>query len=159
MRALLGGKGANLAEMCRLGVPVPPGFTLPTTRCLAFFDADQRLDDVTLAALEEGVAFIESVSDGARFGDRTRPLLVSVRSGARDSMPGMMDSVLNLGLNRDTVAGLAEWSGDQRFALDAYRRLIQMFQRTLIVLQRVAEPAGPRVKLRGNFQNVFRWVE
>ncbi|MCZ6508072.1 MAG: proline dehydrogenase family protein, partial [Acidobacteria bacterium] len=127
MRALLGGKGANLAEMCRLGVPVPPGFTLPTTRCLAFFEAGHRLDDVTLAALEEGMAFIESVSDGARFGDHTRPLLVSVRSGARDSMPGMMDTVLNLGLNPDTVAGLAEWSGDRRFALDAYRRLIQMF--------------------------------
>ena len=127
MRALLGGKGANLAEMCRLGVPVPPGFTLPTTRCLAFFDDGERFDDITLAALEDGVAFIESVSDGARFGDRARPLLVSVRSGARDSMPGMMDSVLNLGLNEDTVAGLAEWSGDRRFALDAYRRLIQMF--------------------------------
>ncbi|MDX1384510.1 MAG: pyruvate, phosphate dikinase, partial [Thermoanaerobaculia bacterium] len=126
LRDLLGGKGANLAEMCRLGVPVPAGFTLPTTGCLRFYDNGHRLDRAIENAIAEGVAHVEAAT-GAIFGDAERPLLLSVRSGARDSMPGMMDTVLNLGLNRSTLEGLARWSGDRRFALDSYRRLIQMF--------------------------------
>jgi pyruvate,orthophosphate dikinase len=132
LRDLLGGKGANLAEMCAIGVPVPPGFTLPTTVCRELLAAGGELSAPVIDAIEAGVRHIESAADGAlgrpaRFGDRERPLLVSVRSGARASMPGMMDTVLDLGLNRDTVEGLAAWSGDRRFALDSYRRLIQMF--------------------------------
>ncbi|MEE2778132.1 MAG: pyruvate, phosphate dikinase [Acidobacteriota bacterium] len=134
MADLLGGKGANLAEMCRLGFPVPPGFTLPTALCRRFLAAGQ-LDTLSIEAIAAGIEHIEATrdaarsgeSEGPRFGDSERPLLVSVRSGARVSMPGMMDTVLNLGLNRDTLEGLAVRSSSRRFALDSYRRLIQMF--------------------------------
>ncbi len=126
MRNLLGGKGANLAEMSHLGLPVPPGFTLTTEVCKYYYDHDVSYPgdledqvDAALAALEKSV--------GARFGDPENPLLVSVRSGARVSMPGMMDTVLNLGLNDVTVAGLAKRVGDERFAYDSYRRFIQMY--------------------------------
>ena len=126
LRDLLGGKGANLAEMCRLGIPVPAGFTMPTTCCRQFFENGDRLDASMEESIVEGVAHIEAVVENI-FGDVEKPLLLSVRSGARESMPGMMDTVLNLGLNSSTVEGLAAWSGDRRFALDSYRRLIQMF--------------------------------
>ncbi|MEQ1510973.1 MAG: pyruvate, phosphate dikinase, partial [Sphingopyxis sp.] len=125
-KELLGGKGANLAEMARIGLPVPPGFTLTTKVCTAFY-ANGREYPATLAAeVQSGLAHIERVT-GRAFGDPANPLLVSVRSGARASMPGMMDTVLNLGLNDATVAGLAAASGDARFAWDSYRRFIQMY--------------------------------
>lgn len=124
---LLGGKGANLAEMCSLGIPVPPGFTLPTPLCGRYHNDGEQLGDDVLGAIEEGIAFIEETLDGPVFGSADAPLLVSVRSGAPRSMPGMMDSILNVGLTTETVAGLARASGNRRFALDSYRRLIQMY--------------------------------
>jgi pyruvate,orthophosphate dikinase len=127
MKEILGGKGANLAEMCSLGIPVPPGFTLPTTLCTSFFDEPNIMEEKVRPAVEAGIKHIEAVMNGPRFGDPERPLLVSCRSGARDSMPGMMDTVLNIGLTDTTVEGLAKWSNNRRFALDSYRRLIQMF--------------------------------
>ena len=126
MRNLLGGKGANLAEMASIGLPVPPGFTITTALCTEFYDNDRHYPDDLDAQLQTALARIEEAV-GLRFGDRERPLLVSVRSGARVSMPGMMDTVLNLGLNDDTVAGLVASSGDARFAWDSYRRFIQMY--------------------------------
>ena len=126
MRELLGGKGANLAEMCALGLPVPPGFTITTEACNAFYDARESYPPALDAQVAEAVASIEAIV-GKRLGDAEDPLLVSVRSGARASMPGMMDTVLNLGLNDETVVGLADKAGDMRFALDSYRRFIQMY--------------------------------
>ncbi|XBQ15140.1 MAG: pyruvate, phosphate dikinase [Oceanicaulis sp.] len=123
---LLGGKGANLAEMARLGLPVPPGFTLTTEVCTAFYDNDRNYPEDLNDQVEEALAKLEA-EVGKKFGDPKNPLLVSVRSGARASMPGMMDTVLNLGLNDETVEGLAELSGDRRFALDSYRRFITMY--------------------------------
>ena len=126
MRELLGGKGANLAEMSRLGLPVPPGFTITTEVCAWFNAHGGAFPEGLEAQVEEALAEVgEKV--GAVFGDPERPLLVSVRSGARVSMPGMMDTVLNLGLNDETVQGLAAQSGDERFAWDSYRRFIQMY--------------------------------
>ena len=126
MRDLLGGKGAGLAEMTNAGLPVPPGFTITTEACNAYFDAGKQFPagmwDQVLEAMKE----IERQT-GKKFGDPANPLLVSCRSGARVSMPGMMDTVLNIGLNADTLRGLAELTGNERFAWDAYRRLIQMF--------------------------------
>jgi len=125
-KELLGGKGANLAEMCQLGVPVPPGFTITTEVCTGFYQNDRAYPD---GLKDEVASAIKWVGDKVRagFGDRENPLLVSVRSGARVSMPGMMDTVLNLGLNDETVEGLAARSGDRRFAYDSYRRFIQMY--------------------------------
>ncbi|MGL6044424.1 MAG: pyruvate, phosphate dikinase, partial [Sandaracinobacteroides sp.] len=125
-KAHLGGKGANLAEMAGIGLPVPPGFTIPTTLCELYYKAGARLPDDLLAKLPHGLAHIERVV-GMEFGSATNPLLVSVRSGARVSMPGMMDTVLNLGLNDRTIEGLATRSGNPRFAWDSYRRFIQMY--------------------------------
>jgi len=126
MKNLLGGKGANLAEMASLGLPVPPGFTLTTDVCTSYYANDRRYPDGLVDQVTAGLANIgETV--GMTFGDPASPLLVSVRSGARASMPGMMDTVLNLGLNDDTVRGLAKKSGDERFAYDSYRRFIQMY--------------------------------
>ena len=125
-RNLLGGKGANLAEMASLGLPVPPGFTITTEVCLAYYDNDRKLP-VGLEAEAEAALAEVGRTVGAMFGDARNPLLVSVRSGARASMPGMMDTILNLGLNDVTVEGLAARSGDKRFAYDSYRRFIQMF--------------------------------
>ncbi len=126
MRSLLGGKGANLAEMANLGLPVPPGFTITTALCNAYYAGGRRLPDDLDAEIDEGLSHIESIA-GAEFGDPKKGLLVSVRSGGRASMPGMMDTVLNLGLNDTTVEGLARRSGDARFAYDSYRRFIQMY--------------------------------
>jgi len=137
MRDLLGGKGANLAEMVRLGLPVPPGFIITTRACNAYLNAGEKLPpaqwEQMLAALQQ-----LELQTGQRFGGRQNPLLVSCRSGARFSMPGMMDTVLNIGLNDDVVAGLVEQTGDARFAYDAYRRLIQMFG--IVVLNLPDEP-------------------
>ena len=126
MRELLGGKGANLAEMSAIGIPVPAGFTITTEVCAAFYDDDRRYPEALKAQVEEALADVEETM-GATFGDSDNPLLVSVRSGARASMPGMMDTVLNLGLNDRTVAGLAASANDERFAFDSYRRFIQMY--------------------------------
>ncbi|MFQ5533620.1 MAG: pyruvate, phosphate dikinase [Sphingomonadales bacterium] len=126
LRDLLGGKGANLAEMCNLGLPVPPGFTLTTEVCSAFNETGDAYPKGLTDEVDEALARVEELVK-ARFGDAENPLLVSVRSGGRASMPGMMDTVLNLGLNDETVKGLARQSGDERFAYDSYRRFIQMY--------------------------------
>ncbi|WP_227339814.1 pyruvate, phosphate dikinase [Sphingopyxis sp. P8] len=125
-KELLGGKGANLAEMASIGLPVPPGFTITTEVCTAYYDNDEQYPAGLADEVAAGIAHIEALT-GKAFGDAANPLLVSVRSGARVSMPGMMDTVLNLGLNDTTVTGLAEASGDPRFAWDSYRRFIQMY--------------------------------
>ena len=123
---LLGGKGANLAEMASIGLPVPPGFTIATPACALYYEKGDGFREALADQVAEGIAHIEKVT-GKSFGDAADPLLVSVRSGARVSMPGMMDTVLNLGLNDETVQGLATGSGDARFAWDSYRRFIQMY--------------------------------
>ncbi|WP_417594135.1 pyruvate, phosphate dikinase [Parasphingorhabdus sp.] len=132
-RNLLGGKGANLAEMANIGLPVPPGFTISTEMCTKYYADGGVYPDSLTAEVAQGVAHIESVT-GKKFGDAVDPLLVSVRSGARASMPGMMDTVLNLGLNDATVEGLAKASGDERFAWDSYRRFIQMYSDVVLEL-------------------------
>ena len=126
MKNLLGGKGANLAEMCSLGLPVPPGFTITTEVCTGYYANGKQLPKGLEADVKKALAAIEKAV-GASFGDAKNPLLVSVRSGARASMPGMMDTVLNLGLNDITVEGLAAKTGNPRFAYDSYRRFIQMY--------------------------------
>ncbi|GLR65976.1 pyruvate, phosphate dikinase [Acidocella aquatica] len=126
LRNLLGGKGANLAEMASIDLPVPPGFTITTEVCTAYYDNNETYPADLQGQVETALARIEAAV-GRKFGDKEKPLLVSVRSGARVSMPGMMDTVLNLGLNDVTVQGLAEGSGDPRFAWDSYRRFIQMY--------------------------------
>ncbi len=126
MRDLLGGKGANLAEMASIGLPVPPGFTITTEVCTEFYENNRNYPADLQSQVREALARVEAAV-GRRFGERSRPLLVSVRSGARVSMPGMMDTVLNLGLNDATVEGLARDAGDDRFAWDSYRRFIQMY--------------------------------
>ena len=132
MRELLGGKGANLAEMCHLGLPVPPGFTITTEVCTWYYRNGNTYPDGLTDQFDAAVAGIESNVGGMKFGDKTSPLLVSVRSGARASMPGMMDTVLNLGLNDETVEGLAAKSGNPRFAYDSYRRFIQMYSAVVL---------------------------
>ncbi|TVV75158.1 pyruvate, phosphate dikinase [Sphingomonas solaris] len=130
---LLGGKGANLAEMASIGLPVPPGFTISTDMCAVYYDEGEQFPESLRTEVANGIAHIEGVT-GKRFGVAADPLLVSVRSGARASMPGMMDTVLNLGLNDETVVGLAEKSGDARFAWDSYRRFIQMYSDVVLEL-------------------------
>ncbi|MGY3545038.1 pyruvate, phosphate dikinase [Bradyrhizobium sp. USDA 4469] len=126
MRDLLGGKGANLAEMANLGLPVPPGFTIPTSVCTYFYAHDKSYPKELQSQVESALDYVGKLT-GKVFGDTKNPLLVSVRSGARASMPGMMDTVLNLGLNDETVEALSELSGDRRFAYDSYRRFITMY--------------------------------
>jgi pyruvate,orthophosphate dikinase len=128
MRDLLGGKGAGLAEMTKAGLPVPPGFTCTTEACLAYFAAGKRFPEGLWDQVQQAMQVVEKQT-GKKFGDPKNPLLVSVRSGARVSMPGMMDTVLNVGLNPETLKGLAALSGNERFAYDSYRRLISMFGR------------------------------
>ncbi|TFH04961.1 MAG: pyruvate, phosphate dikinase, partial [Spirochaetales bacterium] len=125
MRNLLGGKGANLAEMVSMGIPVPPGFTISTEACIEY-QSSQELSAELKTQAKAALAQVEKVM-GKTFADPADPLLFSVRSGARVSMPGMMDTVLNLGLNDETVQGLAARSGNERFAYDSYRRLVQMY--------------------------------
>ncbi len=126
MKEILGGKGANLAEMINIGIPVPPGYTISTEVCKYYFDNNNTYPEVLKAQVEEAMELLEK-DTGKKFGDKNDPLLVSVRSGAAVSMPGMMDTVLNLGLNDETVAAMAENSGNPRFAYDSYRRFMQMF--------------------------------
>src|SRR5262245_14840136 len=125
-RALLGGKGIGLAEMTQLGVPVPAGFTITTEACRLYLGSGRKLPEELEGEVEEHLGRLEERT-GKRFGDPHDPLLVSVRSGAAVSMPGMMDTILNLGLSDVAVEGLAELTGNRRFALDSYRRLIMMF--------------------------------
>jgi len=133
MKNLLGGKGANLAEMSALGLPVPPGFTITTEACVHYYSNDKTYPAHLEDQVRAGLAKVEAIT-GKVFGDPANPLLVSVRSGARASMPGMMDTVLNLGLNDATVEGLAKLSGDRRFAFDSYRRFIQMYSNVVLDL-------------------------
>ena len=131
MKNLLGGKGANLAEMTSIGLPVPPGFTITTEVCTEFYKNDRNYPAELKSQVEENLAQVEALM-GRKFGDSKLPLLVSVRSGARASMPGMMDTVLNLGLNDQTVQGVIAESGDPRFAYDSYRRFIQMYSNVVL---------------------------
>ena len=126
MKGLLGGKGANLAEMTRIGLPVPFGFTITTEACNKYYEDGRKITQEVVDAIYEKLADLEQVT-GKTFGSTENPLLVSVRSGAVISMPGMMDTILNLGLNDDSVEGLAKRTGNRRFAMDSYRRFIQMF--------------------------------
>ena len=126
MRELLGGKGANLAEMTNLGMPIPQGFTITTEACTDYYANEEQIREEIQTQIFEAVGWLEQVN-GKKFGDNANPLLVSVRSGARASMPGMMDTILNLGLNDEAVEGFAEKTGNPRFAYDSYRRFIQMF--------------------------------
>ena len=126
MRELLGGKGANLAEMTNIGLPVPQGFTISTEACTQYYEDGRRINDDIQAEIMEYVTKLEPIT-GKKFGDKENPLLVSVRSGARASMPGMMDTILNLGLNEEVVEVLATKSGNARWAYDCYRRFIQMY--------------------------------
>ena len=139
MKPLLGGKGANLAEMSRIGLPVPPGFTITTEVCTYYYDNKRTYPEgLGTPRSKAGVAFIEKIM-GTKFGDKTAmPLLVSVRSGARDSMPGMMDTILNLGLNDQTVLALVKATKNERFAWDCYRRFIQMYGDVVMGVQKRA---------------------
>src|SRR5579872_3557258 len=134
LRDLLGGKGANLAEMANLGLPVPPGFTIPTSVCTYFYAHEKTYPKELKAQVEKALDHVGKLT-GKSFGDSRNPLLVSVRSGARASMPGMMDTVLNLGLNDVTVEALAEKSGDRRFAQDSYRRFITMYSNVVLGIE------------------------
>ena len=138
MKPLLGGKGANLAEMCRIGLPVPPGFTITTEVCTYYYDHKRTYPSALKAQMAAGVASIEKQT-GKKFGDAKDPLLVSVRSGARDSMPGMMDTILNLGLNDQTVEALAAKTGNPRFAWDCYRRFVQMYGDVVLGVQKAPD--------------------
>src|SRR4030088_2757183 len=131
MRDLLGGKGAGIAEMTRSGIPVPPGFTITTEACRAYYEGGEQLPEGLWEQVEEALGAL-AAGAGKRVGRPQAPPVWSVRSGARVSMPGMMDTLLNLGLAGPTVTGLAELTGDERFALDAYRRFIQLFGRVVM---------------------------
>ena len=135
MRELLGGKGANLAEMSNIGLPVPQGFTITTEACTQYYEDGRKINDEIMAEIMKNVEVMEQIN-GKKFGDLTNPLLVSVRSGARASMPGMMDTILNLGLNDESVQGLAKQTNNPRFAYDSYRRFIQMFSDVVMELSK-----------------------
>ena len=126
MRVILGGKGANLAEMTSIGLPVPQGFTVSTEACTAYYEDGKQISPEICAQIDNKLAELEAET-GKKLGDPTNPLLVSVRSGARASMPGMMDTILNLGLNEEVVEVVAKKTGNERWARDCYRRFIQMF--------------------------------
>src|SRR3954453_4177372 len=142
LRNLLGGKGAGLAEMASLGLPVPPGFTITTEVCTHFYANDHAYPPELKEQVAAALSWVEDAI-GAKFGDPKNPLLVSVRSGARVSMPGMMDTVLNLGLNDAVVAGLARESGNERFAYDSYRRFVQMYGDVVLDLKPQGKEIDP----------------
>ena len=135
MRNLLGGKGANLAEMTNLGLPVPQGFTVTTEACTRYYEDGQVIAEEIVDQINQAMTELEKIT-GKKFGVKSNPLLVSVRSGARVSMPGMMDTILNLGLNDETVEGLAELTNNERFAYDSYRRFIQMFSDVVMGIEK-----------------------
>ena len=137
MKELLGGKGANLAEMSVIGIPVPPGFTITTEVCAVYYDRDRQLPEEVKPQVESALARMEEAV-GKKFGNPADPLLVSVRSGAALSMPGMMNTILNLGLTDASVEGLAKKTGNPRFAYDGYRRLIDMFGSTAMGVEHEA---------------------
>jgi pyruvate,orthophosphate dikinase len=139
---LLGGKGAGLCTMTQLGLPVPPGFIITTEVCREYY-RQGRLPDGLMDEVKEAITKLEKIT-GKRFGDPSNPLLVSVRSGAKYSMPGMMDTILNLGMNDQVAEGLAKLTGNERFAMDAYRRFLQMFGKIVL--------GGEGGKVRGNFR-------
>jgi len=145
MKALLGGKGANLAEMTRIGLPVPPGFTITTEVCTWFNAHGKTLPKEMEAQINDAIQRIEKIL-GKGFGSLTNPLVFAVRSGARDSMPGMMDTILNLGLNDETVQGLIAASANERFAYDCYRRFIQMYGDVVMGVQ--MRPANTTNRLK-----------
>ena len=122
-KEILGGKGAGLAEMASIGILIPQGFTITTEACVKYYDDGEKISDEVLTQIKEKLAELEKVT-GKKLGDKVNPLLVSVRSGARVSMPGMMDTILNLGLNDETVEVIAKATGNERFAYDSYRRFI-----------------------------------
>jgi pyruvate,orthophosphate dikinase len=142
-KELLGNKGANLCEMSRLGLPVPPGFVITTTTCLDFFEAKGKMPDSLKDEYLAALAKVEKQA-GKKYGDKTNPLLLSVRSGAAASMPGMMDTVLSLGLNDEIAAALVEATGNKKWVFDCYRRLIQMYQN--VVLGKSTEPYEEVIK-------------
>merc|ERR1711991_378170 len=149
MKNLLGGKGANLAEMNILGIPVPPGFTLTTDVCTEYYKNNKSFPESLTEEVKESLSKVESIM-GTNFGDPSNPLLLSVRSGARQSMPGMMETVLNLGLTSDTIPGLIEKTNNPRFVYDAYRRLITMYSDVVMEKAAGIEPEegdGIRQKL------------
>lgn len=150
MRDLLGGKGANLAEMTNIGLPVPPGFTITTDVCTEYYDNNRQLPSPLMDEVRQAVADVEK-NLGKNFGDAADPLLLSVRSGSKFSMPGMMDTILNLGLNPDTLKGLITNGGDERFAYDAYRRFIMMFSDVVLDVSKHSfeELFGARKKAKG----------
>ena len=135
MRELLGGKGANLAEMSNLGMPVPNGFTITTEACNAYYSDGEKINDEIATQMWAHLTWLEEET-GKKLGDESNPLLVSVRSGARASMPGMMDTILNLGMNDTVVKVVGEKSGNKRFAYDSYRRFIQMFSDVVMGLSK-----------------------
>jgi pyruvate, orthophosphate dikinase len=144
MKNLLGGKGANLAEMAghpKLKLPVPPGFTITTEVCTIYYKLGRKYPKELAAQVGTALAQVEKIM-GKKFGDKNDPLLVSVRSGARKSMPGMMDTVLNVGLNDETVQGLIKMTNNPRFAYDAYRRLVMMYADVVMEKAEGREPAG-----------------
>jgi pyruvate,orthophosphate dikinase len=136
MKNLLGGKGANLAEMVNIGLPVPPGFTITTEVCTAYYQNKQKYPKSLEKEVRTALTKVEKAM-GAKFGDAKNPLLVSIRSGARASMPGMMDTILNLGLNDQTVAGLVAKTKNERFVFDSYRRFVQMYGDVVLGLKPV----------------------
>src|SRR5450631_1883255 len=154
MKPLLGGKGANLAEMSRIGLPVPPGFTITTEVCTYYYDNKLTYPKSLQAQVQAGVANMEKIM-GTKFGDtKAMPLLVAVRSGARDSMPGMMDTILNLGLNDQTVVAVAKATGNERFAWDCYRRFIQMYGDVVMGVQKLpSEDHDPFETLIGHLKD------
>src|SRR5512138_342404 len=137
MKNLLGGKGANLAEMTSIGLPVPAGFTISTEVCTEFYKNNRQYPAGLAQEVASNLKMVEDLM-GKKFGDPANPLLVSVRSGARASMPGMMDTILNLGLNDTTVQGIITQSGDERFAYDAYRRFVQMYSDVVMGMDKEA---------------------
>ena len=148
MKNLLGGKGANLAEMTSLGIPVPQGFTVTTEACNKYYEDGKLISQDIINEIYEKLKVLEEET-GKKFGSVTNPLLVSVRSGARVSMPGMMDTILNLGLNDDSVEALAKLTNNERFAYDSYRRFIQMFSDVVMgVEKRLFEDLIDKVKVK-----------
>jgi pyruvate,orthophosphate dikinase len=135
MKNLLGGKGANLAEMVNIGLPVPLGFTVTTEACTRYYEDGKKIGEDIKTEIVQYLEKLETVTS-KKFGDPSNPLLVSVRSGARASMPGMMDTILNLGLNDDTVLGMAKLTGNERFAFDSYRRFIQMYSDVVMEVEK-----------------------
>jgi pyruvate,orthophosphate dikinase len=167
MRNLLGGKGANLAEMTNLGFPVPQGFTITTEACTDYYTNGKKISDEIVAEIEKAMAQIEKIA-GKNFGDSENPFLVSVRSGARVSMPGMMDTILNLGLNDQSVKGLAKLTNNERFAYDSYRRFIQMFSDVVMglpksnfekIIDQIKEKRGVKLDTELNADDLKEMIE